>query len=242
MSFTSRLMSWLMHLPPAHTHDLVITRDIPIPMPDGVVLLADHYAPRNSSKLPTLLVRSPYGRRGLYSALNALPYAERGYQVLMQSCRGTAGSGGQFLYARHEHVWLLPDGVAGSATTTAVSCASLLTHGVRGAHGAVRRHSVGYILPPQHDQNGISQQYERHMYVIRNNGDTRHESLGLHTDQARLLLWSVHSLLQCAIDFQPRGPNRQVRCEPVRMLDSRPARSDQRNFVGSGPNVSFPGL
>ena len=103
MSFISRLMSWLMHLPPAHTHDLVITRDLTIPMPDGVVLLADHYAPRSGRPLPTLLVRSPYGRRGLFSALNALPYAERGYQVLMQSCRGTAGSGGQFLYARHEH-------------------------------------------------------------------------------------------------------------------------------------------
>ena len=72
-------------------------------MPDGVVLLADHYAPRGSSKLPTLLVRSPYGRKGFFGALMALPYAERGYQVLMQSCRGTAGSGGQFLYARHEH-------------------------------------------------------------------------------------------------------------------------------------------
>lgn len=103
MSFTSRLISWLMHLPPAHTHDIVITRDITIPMPDGVVLLADHYAPRSGRPLPTLLVRSPYGRRGLYSAFFALPYAERGYQVLIQSCRGTAGSGGQFLYARHEH-------------------------------------------------------------------------------------------------------------------------------------------
>jgi putative CocE/NonD family hydrolase len=103
MSFTSRLVSWMMHLPPAHTHDLVITHNIPIPMPDGVVLLADHYAPRSGRPLPTLLVRSPYGRRALYSALSALPYAERGYQVLIQSCRGTAGSGGQFLYARHEH-------------------------------------------------------------------------------------------------------------------------------------------
>ena len=103
MSFTSRLMSRLMHLPPAQTHDIAITHDIQIPMPDGVVLLADHFAPRTASKLPTLLVRSPYGRKGFFSALTALPYAERGYQVLIQSCRGTAGSGGQFLYARHEH-------------------------------------------------------------------------------------------------------------------------------------------
>lgn len=109
MSFTSRLVGWLMHLPPAETHDIVITRDIQVPMPDGVVLLADHYAPRgSSSKLPTLLVRSPYGRGGLFGALTALPYAERGYQVLVQSCRGTAGSGGQFLYTRNEHA----DGLA----------------------------------------------------------------------------------------------------------------------------------
>jgi putative CocE/NonD family hydrolase len=103
MSFTGRLVSWLLHLPPAHSHDIVVTRDIQIPMPDGVVLLADHYAPRTAEKLPTLLLRSPYGRRGLFSALTALPYAERGYQVLIQSCRGTAGSGGAFVFARHEH-------------------------------------------------------------------------------------------------------------------------------------------
>jgi putative CocE/NonD family hydrolase len=103
MSFTSRLVAWWMHLPPAETRDITIKRDIQIPMPDGVILLADHYAPRASSKLPTILIRSPYGRRGFFGALMALPYAERGYQVLVQSCRGTAGSGGEFYYARNEH-------------------------------------------------------------------------------------------------------------------------------------------
>jgi putative CocE/NonD family hydrolase len=103
MSFTSRLISRLMHLPPVQTKDITITRDIPIAMPDGVILFADHYAPRGDSQLPTLLVRSPYGRKGFIAALMVLPYAERGYQVLIQSCRGTAGSGGEFRYARHEH-------------------------------------------------------------------------------------------------------------------------------------------
>ncbi len=103
MSLTSRLISWLLRLPPAETPDLIITRDIPIPMPDGTVLLADHYAPRSGPKRPTILVRTPYGRRGFFGAVFARPYAERGYQVLIQSCRGTAGSGGQFVYARHEH-------------------------------------------------------------------------------------------------------------------------------------------
>ncbi len=94
--------SRLMHLPRAQTHDIAMTRDIQIPMHDGVTLLADHYVPRGSSKLPTLLIRSPYGRKGLFSALMVLTYAKRGYQVLIQSCRGTAGFGGEFLYARHE--------------------------------------------------------------------------------------------------------------------------------------------
>ncbi len=103
MSFTSRLISWWLHLPPAETHNIVVTRNIQIPMPDGAILLADHYAPRSGPQHPTILIRSPYGRAGLLSILFAVPYAERGYQVLIQSCRGTAGSGGQFVYARHEH-------------------------------------------------------------------------------------------------------------------------------------------
>lgn len=103
MSFISRLMAWRAHLPPAETRDIAMKRDIQIPMPDGAILLADHYAPRTSSKLPTILIRSPYGRRGFFGAMMALPYAERGYQVLVQSCRGTAGSGGEFRFARNEH-------------------------------------------------------------------------------------------------------------------------------------------
>ena len=55
MSFTSRLISRLMHLPPAQSHDIAITRDIQIPMPDGVVLFADHYTPRGGSKHPLSL-------------------------------------------------------------------------------------------------------------------------------------------------------------------------------------------
>lgn len=102
MSLTSRLISRLMKLPPAETHDFVITRDLRVPMPDGVVLLADHYAPRSGPKRPTLLIRSPYGRSGFFGSVFALPYVERGYQVFIQSCRGTAGSGGDFVYVRNE--------------------------------------------------------------------------------------------------------------------------------------------
>lgn len=66
-----------------------------IPMRDGVVLLADHYAPA-SAAAGTLLVRSPYGRRFPVSLVFARMYAARGYHVLLQSVRGTFGSGGVF--------------------------------------------------------------------------------------------------------------------------------------------------
>jgi len=62
-----------------------------------------YHTPHTGPKRPTLLIRSPYGRRGLIGVLSALPYVGQGYQVLIQSCRGTAGSGGTFAYARNEH-------------------------------------------------------------------------------------------------------------------------------------------
>ena len=95
MSLISRLIGWAASLAPADTYDVAIERHIPVPMPDGVVLLADHYYPRRG-KPPTILVRSPYGRAGTWGMFFARPFAERGFQVLIQSCRGTFGSGGKF--------------------------------------------------------------------------------------------------------------------------------------------------
>jgi putative CocE/NonD family hydrolase len=108
MSLTSRLTAWVFRLPRAETYDVVVERGIQVPMPDGVVLLADHYYPRGTSKLPTVLVRSPYGRGSLFGLLFARVFAERGFQVLIQSCRGTFGSGGVFDLFRNERA----DGLA----------------------------------------------------------------------------------------------------------------------------------
>jgi putative CocE/NonD family hydrolase len=108
MSLTGRLLTWLMKLPPAETPSYTVERNVSVPMPDGVTLLADHYIPNVDRNCPTILVRSPYGRSGFFSATMAIPYAERGYQVLIQSCRGTAGSGGDFAFVRNEHA----DGLA----------------------------------------------------------------------------------------------------------------------------------
>jgi hypothetical protein len=94
---TSHLLQRFMKLGPPQTRDVVVEHDLRVPMPDGVELLADRWAPRSRGDgLPTALVRCPYGRRGMIGVAMALPLAERGYQVLFQSTRGTFGSGGAF--------------------------------------------------------------------------------------------------------------------------------------------------
>jgi uncharacterized protein len=74
-----------------------VRQDVPVAMADGVVLLGDHYRPAGHDRpLPVVLIRSPYGRAGPGGFLFAAPLARRGFQVFIQSTRGTFGSGGQF--------------------------------------------------------------------------------------------------------------------------------------------------
>jgi uncharacterized protein len=83
-------------LPPA-TAAYEVRADVAVPMPDGVVLLGDHYRPAGPGRpLPVVLIRSPYGRAGLAGRVFAAPLARQGFQVFIQSTRGTFGSGGQF--------------------------------------------------------------------------------------------------------------------------------------------------
>jgi uncharacterized protein len=75
----------------------VVRRDVGAEMPDGVVLLGDHYRPAgDDGPLPVVLIRSPYGRAGLPGVVFVAPLARRGFQVFIQSIRGTFGSGGLF--------------------------------------------------------------------------------------------------------------------------------------------------
>lgn len=94
MTIPSRLFALLNKLPPAQTYDVIVDRDVAIAMDDDVVLLADRYYPRDGTNVPTVLVRSPYGRRGVWGLVFGRIFAERGFGVLIQSVRGTAGSGG----------------------------------------------------------------------------------------------------------------------------------------------------
>ncbi|MGB3332413.1 MAG: CocE/NonD family hydrolase [Mycobacterium sp.] len=83
----------LRRLPPPTTGYTV--RREHIPMRDGVALRADHYQP-TGDVVGTLLVRCPYGRKFPFSLVFARMYAARGYRVILQSVRGTFGSGGVF--------------------------------------------------------------------------------------------------------------------------------------------------
>jgi putative CocE/NonD family hydrolase len=96
MTILSRFLGWAWKLPPVETRDIQLDRDVQVPMPDGAVLLADHYHPRGPDRRPTILIRSPYGRALPFGLLFGRPLAEQGFQVLIQSCRGTFGSTGTF--------------------------------------------------------------------------------------------------------------------------------------------------
>ncbi|RSM49108.1 CocE/NonD family hydrolase [Amycolatopsis balhimycina DSM 5908] len=103
MNPISHLLERLLKLPTPGTRHLVVQRDLRVAMPDGAELLADRWVPRaGGDGLPTALMRSPYGRKGLFGALLARPLAERGFQVLVQSTRGGFGSGGVFDPLRQE--------------------------------------------------------------------------------------------------------------------------------------------
>jgi uncharacterized protein len=84
----------LLGLPPART-EYTVNR-VEVPMRDGIHLVADHYAPTTSSPVGTVLVRGPYGRGFPFSLVFGRLYATRGYHVVVQSVRGTFGSGGVF--------------------------------------------------------------------------------------------------------------------------------------------------
>ena len=99
MTLLSRALGRLAGLRPPETPEVLVERDLRLPAPDGVHLLTDLHLPADRAARPTVLVRTPYGRSSILGML-ALPFAERGYNLVMQSTRGTFGSGGVIDFAR----------------------------------------------------------------------------------------------------------------------------------------------
>ena len=99
MSIASRFLADLYKLPKRKC-GIVRTRGIRVPMYDGVTLVTEHFAPKLPGRHPTILMREPYGLSG-FATIGEV-YAERGYQVVLQACRGTDKSEGVFDPFGHE--------------------------------------------------------------------------------------------------------------------------------------------
>ena len=58
---------------PAPLSPVQVLRDADVPMRDGATLRADVYLPTSSGPHPTVLLRSPYGRRAGFAVTMAVP-------------------------------------------------------------------------------------------------------------------------------------------------------------------------
>jgi putative CocE/NonD family hydrolase len=83
--------------------------NVPAKMRDGVTLFANVFRPMKGMKFPAILVRLPYVKDSdfLYNNyLNPIKYVRAGYAVVMQDCRGTGVSEGEY----HQFVNDVDDG------------------------------------------------------------------------------------------------------------------------------------
>ncbi|WP_433465094.1 CocE/NonD family hydrolase [Spirillospora sp. CA-128828] len=101
MAVSGRLVDRLLGLPESPSPHAEVVRDLRVPMPDGVVLVADLYRPRGAGPLPVVLMRTPYGKAQAFVRLFAGVLTRRGFQVVVQNVRGVLGSGGRF-HAFHD--------------------------------------------------------------------------------------------------------------------------------------------
>ena len=90
-----------------------VARDVMAPMRDGVGLATDIYLPLGDGPFPVVLARNPYGKSGDDPGAPD-PYTPRGYAFVMQDCRGTGLSEGEwepFVHDRADgldtHAWVL---------------------------------------------------------------------------------------------------------------------------------------
>lgn len=78
---------------------LLVEKNLPVAMRDGVTLATDVYRPADDSPHPVVLLRLPYNKEQpalLFLAGDILRIAHAGYAVVVQDCRGTWQSGGEF--------------------------------------------------------------------------------------------------------------------------------------------------
>ena len=89
----------------AAAYNVSVHNNVPLAMPDGVYLATDLYLPQAKRPLPTILMRTPYGRAGTTGGVMVFishRFAERGYNVVCQDVRGRFDSGDEFEPFLHE--------------------------------------------------------------------------------------------------------------------------------------------
>ena len=84
---------------------IVIEKDVPVPMRDGVVLRADVFRPAAPGRYPVILQRTLYNKNLTTVAmlmLDVIRTASEGYAVVMQDTRGRYASEGVFYVFRDD--------------------------------------------------------------------------------------------------------------------------------------------
>ena len=88
-------------------YDVVIARDVMIPMEDGTLLATDIHRPAKHGEplpgpFPLLLTRTPYDKSAPAQILAPAFWAKRGYVAAIQDVRGRFASEGRFYLLRDE--------------------------------------------------------------------------------------------------------------------------------------------
>jgi predicted acyl esterase len=78
--------------------EVVIEKDVPITMRDGVRLYANVYRPQAEGQFPVIVIRLPYGKDEYYCQMPAIGkfWANKGYAAVIQDVRGKFTSEGRF--------------------------------------------------------------------------------------------------------------------------------------------------
>ncbi|WP_054948672.1 CocE/NonD family hydrolase [Numidum massiliense] len=82
--------------------EVTVTRDVRVPLRDGVTLSADVYLPRQDGRYPAIVVRTPYGKTSVDIYETATYFATHGYAVVYMDVRGRGDSEGRFVPYRNE--------------------------------------------------------------------------------------------------------------------------------------------
>lgn len=82
--------------------EVQISRDVRVPMRDGVMLSADIYRPIQEGTYPAIVIRTPYGKTNKEIHDNSRFFASHGYAVVYMDVRGRGDSDGVFIPYRNE--------------------------------------------------------------------------------------------------------------------------------------------